>query len=186
MGGVTNALVLIDPPYEDKRDYHKVETALAAALQRFPAGLYAVWYPCLQRADLREPERRFASAPPTQQAGAELEQVARGASLLVYVRPDRVDDYLAGVDGPAQARLAELIALVRATAPEASCTSRVAMLTVEAWVRTSPRIEAISWVASWVCRASLLTSSATTLKPRPASPARAASMAALRASRLVW
>ena len=47
------ALVLIDPPYEDKRDYHKVETALAAALQRFPAGLYAVWYPCLQRAEAK-------------------------------------------------------------------------------------------------------------------------------------
>ncbi|MCG9096533.1 23S rRNA (adenine(2030)-N(6))-methyltransferase RlmJ [Laribacter hongkongensis] len=47
------ALVLIDPPYEDKRDYHKVETALATALQRFPAGLYAVWYPCLQRAEAK-------------------------------------------------------------------------------------------------------------------------------------
>ena len=33
---------------------------------------------------------------------------------------------------------------------------------------------------------SLRTSSATTAKPRPASPARAASMAAFRASRLVW
>ncbi len=34
--------------------------------------------------------------------------------------------------------------------------------------------------------ASERTSSATTAKPRPASPARAASTAALRASRLVW
>ena len=31
-----------------------------------------------------------------------------------------IDDYLAGVDGPAHERLAELIALVRETAPEAS------------------------------------------------------------------
>ena len=38
--------------------------------------------------------------------------------------------------------------------------------------------------AVWVAR--LFTSAATTAKPRPASPARAASMVALSASRLVW
>ncbi len=43
----------------------------------------------------------------------------------------------------------------------------------------------ISPVAFAVCSASALTSEATTAKPRPASPARAASMVALSASRLV-
>ena len=43
----------------------------------------------------------------------------------------------------------------------------------------------ISAVESWVRRDSTRTSSATTAKPRPCSPARAASMAAFRASRLV-
>ncbi len=44
----------------------------------------------------------------------------------------------------------------------------------------------ISSVALAVWPASSLTSAATTAKPRPASPARAASMVALSASRLVW
>ena len=44
----------------------------------------------------------------------------------------------------------------------------------------------ISPVALAVCSASAFTSDATTAKPRPASPARAASMVALSASRLVW
>src|SRR6266702_4328178 len=44
----------------------------------------------------------------------------------------------------------------------------------------------ISSVAFAVCSASDFTSDATTAKPRPASPARAASMVAFSASRLVW
>ena len=44
----------------------------------------------------------------------------------------------------------------------------------------------ISAVARVVCAASCFTSPATTAKPLPASPARAASMVAFRASRLVW
>ena len=44
----------------------------------------------------------------------------------------------------------------------------------------------ISCVDSWVRLARVLTSSATTAKPRPCSPARAASIAAFKASKLVW
>ncbi|MHB1675929.1 MAG: 23S rRNA (adenine(2030)-N(6))-methyltransferase RlmJ [Sulfuriferula sp.] len=43
------ALVLIDPPYEDKQDYQRVPAVLRDALQRFETGTYAVWYPLLQR-----------------------------------------------------------------------------------------------------------------------------------------
>ena len=51
-------LVLIDPPYEDKRDYSHVAQVLADALTRFPTGTYAVWYPVLQRNESRQlPER---------------------------------------------------------------------------------------------------------------------------------
>lgn len=48
------ALVLIDPPYEDKADYRKVINALKDALQRFATGVYAVWYPQVQRHESRE------------------------------------------------------------------------------------------------------------------------------------
>jgi 23S rRNA (adenine2030-N6)-methyltransferase len=43
------ALVLIDPPYEEKEDYKRVVDALQEGLKRFATGTYAVWYPCLQR-----------------------------------------------------------------------------------------------------------------------------------------
>ncbi|TFW32279.1 23S rRNA (adenine(2030)-N(6))-methyltransferase RlmJ, partial [Massilia horti] len=48
------ALVLIDPPYEVKDDYRKVYEALREALGRFPTGIYAVWYPVLQRMESRQ------------------------------------------------------------------------------------------------------------------------------------
>ena len=58
----------------------------------------------------------------------------------------------------------------------------------DSWV--APWILVICWpispVAFAVCSASAFTSEATTANPRPASPARAASMVALSASRLVW
>jgi 23S rRNA (adenine2030-N6)-methyltransferase len=45
------ALVLIDPPYEDKQDYQRVVSALAAGLRRFATGVYALWYPQLPRVE---------------------------------------------------------------------------------------------------------------------------------------
>ncbi|PKN12915.1 MAG: 23S rRNA (adenine(2030)-N(6))-methyltransferase RlmJ [Deltaproteobacteria bacterium HGW-Deltaproteobacteria-4] len=43
------ALVLIDPPYEEKRDYERVVKLLGDAVKRFASGTYALWYPQLQR-----------------------------------------------------------------------------------------------------------------------------------------
>jgi 23S rRNA (adenine2030-N6)-methyltransferase len=48
------ALVLIDPPYEIKDDYRRVKEALDEALGRFPSGIYAIWYPVLQRMESRQ------------------------------------------------------------------------------------------------------------------------------------
>jgi 23S rRNA (adenine2030-N6)-methyltransferase len=51
-------LVLIDPAYEDKRDYLRVLAALKEGVSRFATGTFAVWYPQLQRGDARQlPEK---------------------------------------------------------------------------------------------------------------------------------
>lgn len=43
------AVVLIDPPYEEKQDYQHVVTMLKDSLARFATGSYIIWYPLLQR-----------------------------------------------------------------------------------------------------------------------------------------
>lgn len=50
------AVVLIDPPYENKTDYQKVIDSMADAMKRFPTGTYLIWYPVLQRPE----SQRFA------------------------------------------------------------------------------------------------------------------------------
>ncbi len=50
------ALVLIDPSYEDKRDYARVLNCLDESLKRFATGTYAIWYPQVTRLE----SQRFA------------------------------------------------------------------------------------------------------------------------------
>lgn len=57
------ALVLIDPPYEDKQDYQHVVSALRDGLKRFSTGVYAVWYPQLQRAEARQLPEQLKQLP---------------------------------------------------------------------------------------------------------------------------
>ena len=52
------AVVLIDPPYEDKQDYDHVITCIKDSLKRFSNGTYIVWYPILQR---EEPDEMLDS-----------------------------------------------------------------------------------------------------------------------------
>ncbi|HJV88365.1 MAG TPA: 23S rRNA (adenine(2030)-N(6))-methyltransferase RlmJ [Noviherbaspirillum sp.] len=47
-------LILIDPPYEVKDDYRRVKETLVDALGRFATGMYAVWYPVLNRMESRQ------------------------------------------------------------------------------------------------------------------------------------
>ena len=43
------AVILIDPPYEEKQDYQRVVDMIKDSLQRFATGTYMIWYPLLMR-----------------------------------------------------------------------------------------------------------------------------------------
>ena len=56
------ALVLIDPSYEDKKDYRHVVDLIKDSLSRFPTGCYAVWCPQVQRREAQELPRQLERA----------------------------------------------------------------------------------------------------------------------------
>jgi 23S rRNA (adenine2030-N6)-methyltransferase len=56
-------LVLIDPSYENKDDCRQVITAIQEGLKRFSTGIFAVWYPCLQRQDIDTLRRKLRALP---------------------------------------------------------------------------------------------------------------------------
>ncbi|WP_456296523.1 23S rRNA (adenine(2030)-N(6))-methyltransferase RlmJ [Vibrio sp. AK197] len=47
-------LVLIDPPYELAREYRDVVTAIAQSHKRWATGIYAIWYPVVNRVDIED------------------------------------------------------------------------------------------------------------------------------------
>jgi 23S rRNA (adenine2030-N6)-methyltransferase len=47
-------LVLIDPPFEDPKEFAQLGRGLATGGRRFPTGVYAAWYPIKQRAPVRQ------------------------------------------------------------------------------------------------------------------------------------
>lgn len=60
------ALVLIDPAYEERRDYERVVLALKECLPRFPSGTYVLWYPLLTRLEAHELPPRLKRLPASQ------------------------------------------------------------------------------------------------------------------------
>jgi len=70
------ALVLIDPPYENKRDYQTLIHSLNDALKRFPSGVYALWYPLLPRQESLGLEKKLISCVADNYLSARLEVYA--------------------------------------------------------------------------------------------------------------
>ncbi|MDF2180784.1 23S rRNA (adenine(2030)-N(6))-methyltransferase RlmJ [Neptuniibacter sp. CAU 1671] len=50
-------LVLIDPPYELKEDYDRVVKTLQQLHRRFATGVYAIWYPVVERSRIDQIEK---------------------------------------------------------------------------------------------------------------------------------
>ncbi|MGH6684462.1 MAG: 23S rRNA (adenine(2030)-N(6))-methyltransferase RlmJ [Pseudolabrys sp.] len=58
-------LVLVDPPFEDNADFHRLSHGLAEAHRKWATGIYALWYPIKDRGEpdaLAKRLRRFGIA----------------------------------------------------------------------------------------------------------------------------
>jgi 23S rRNA (adenine2030-N6)-methyltransferase len=55
-------LVLIDPPYEVKTDYQQVVKTVVLAHKKFATGIYALWYPVVDRVRIDQLEKSFISS----------------------------------------------------------------------------------------------------------------------------
>jgi 23S rRNA (adenine2030-N6)-methyltransferase len=98
------ALVLIDPPFENRAEFADVLRGIGEALRRLPAAVVAVWYPITERARVDEFHRglRQLSPPPTVAveldiAGDGSQVRMKGCGLLVLNPPWRVEDEIRAV-----------------------------------------------------------------------------------------
>jgi 23S rRNA (adenine2030-N6)-methyltransferase len=55
-------LILMDPPYEIKTDYETVFNSIRHACKRFSNGIYALWYPVVDRERINHLENRFLNS----------------------------------------------------------------------------------------------------------------------------
>lgn len=56
------ALIMIDPSYELKEDYDRVVDNIIKAHQKFANGIYALWYPVVDRNRIKRMEKRFVES----------------------------------------------------------------------------------------------------------------------------
>ena len=86
-------LILIDPPYEVKKDYDTVVKTLIAAHKRFATGTYALWYPVVEREriDILEKKLRNSGIRNIQlfELGRESDSIEHGmtAAGMIVINP---------------------------------------------------------------------------------------------------
>jgi 23S rRNA (adenine2030-N6)-methyltransferase len=52
-------LVLVDPPFEEEADFHRLSHDMAAAHRKWATGIYALWYPIKGRGEADELAKRL-------------------------------------------------------------------------------------------------------------------------------
>ena len=95
-------LVLIDPPYEAQdSEYRVIEKALKAALERWPTGVYAVWYPIKLRSQVQPFHRWLQHCGARRVLRAELKVHPddsplrlNGSGMVILNAPWKLDDAL--------------------------------------------------------------------------------------------
>ena len=95
-------LVLIDPPYEAQdSEYRVIEKSLKAALERWPTGVYAVWYPIKLRSQVQPFHRWLQHCGARRVLRAELmvhpdDSPLRlnGSGMVILNAPWKLDDAL--------------------------------------------------------------------------------------------
>jgi 23S rRNA (adenine2030-N6)-methyltransferase len=91
------ALVLIDPPFETKREFADIARGLKDAIKRLPGAVIAVWYPITERARTEEFHHALVElATPTlfaelNIAGADSLLKMKGCGLLILNPPWQLD-----------------------------------------------------------------------------------------------
>lgn len=95
-------LVLIDPPYEQPDEFDRIVRGLEAARERWPTGVYAVWYPIKDRTAVSRFHAKLEASAWPRVLNAELmvypEDTAfrlNGCGLAIVNPPWGVDDALA-------------------------------------------------------------------------------------------
>ena len=108
------ALVLIDPAFEEQNEFERVLAALREGLRRLPGGVFTIWYPLTQRAQIVSLLGGLEAlhVPPTlvlelRIAGEHSALKMRGCGLAVINPPWKFDMLIA----PPMRKLAELLAV---------------------------------------------------------------------------
>jgi 23S rRNA (adenine2030-N6)-methyltransferase len=94
-------LVLIDPPYESDQEFDRILAALEAAYERWPSGMYCIWYPLTERAAPMRFRRNLERAGIRKVLDATLSVLPedatvgmRGAGVVVVNPPWMLDERL--------------------------------------------------------------------------------------------